>query len=302
VAKDTAKQTAFHLEVAQAQFDHGLVPRSDVLQAATANANSALAAIQAQSAVISNRSSLAVLMGWPADSAFEIEAPDYEAALPALPDWESGRTRALASLPEIKAAFENSEALRFSLREVQTSYRPTITADGSYGRVDAGRWPNRETWSAGLTLRIPIFTGFARTWQVIQAKEAWEGSKMSLESVKLASEKAAFEARTQLETALQSVDAAKALVESAQENADVAEGQYKEGLGSMTNVVDATTALQNAKLQLISARLSVLTAKAAWNRSTGVDLLAGAEVPSTQASADEARDPMTPSPKGEPKP
>ena len=105
------------------------------------------------------------------------------------------------------------------------------------------------------------------------------------------------------QASLAAAKAAETLVKSAVENADVAEGQYKNGLGSMTNVVDATTALQNAKYQLVSARLSVLTAQAAWDRTTGVDLLQGAELPSTSVTAGDIPAPSSgPNPMGETKP
>lgn len=306
VAQETAKQTGFHLEMAQAQHKVGLVPLSDVLQASTSNANARLGTIQAQSSVTSAMASLAVFMGLPADAAFEIEATDRDTQLPELPDWQSGRERALAGLPEIKAAFETAESLRFAIKQTEASYLPSVSASGTAGRFDAGSWPNRNEWSAGLSLRIPLFTGFARKYQVLQAKEAWEGSKMNLETTKLSSEKAAYDARTQLVTALQSVDAAQTLVQSAQENSDVAEGQYKNGLGSMTNVVDATTALSSAKYQLISARLAVLTALATWKRTTGLDLLDGLTPPSTAVVSGEPKgEPLAPStsnPMGEPKP
>ncbi len=67
---------------------------------------------------------------------------------------------------------------------------------------------------------------------------------------------------------------------SAQENLDVANGQYKNGLGSMLEVNDALAALSSAKYRLISARLSVATAMIAWKRATGMDLLEGIDVPS----------------------
>ncbi len=306
VALETAKQTGFHLEMAQAQHKVGLVPLSDVLQASTSDANAKLGTIQAQSSVTSAMASLAVFMGLPADAAFEIEATDRDARLPGLPDWQSGRERALAGLPEIKAAFETAESLRFAIKQTEASYLPSVSASGTAGRFDAGSWPNRNEWSAGLSIRIPLFTGFARKYQVLQAKEAWEGSKMNLETTKLTSEKAAYDARTQLATALQSVDAAQTLVQSAQENSDVAEGQYKNGLGSMTNVVDATTALSGAKYQLISARLAVLTALATWNRTTGLDLLGGLTPPSTAVFSGESKgDSLAPreaNSMGEPKP
>lgn len=306
VAQETQKQTGFHLDMAKAQHDVGLVPLSDVLQASTQDANARLVVIQAQNAVTSGRSALAVLMGFPADAALEIDASDHDAPLPELPDWASGRDRALSTLPEIRAAFETSEALRFAIKQTEASYLPSVTASGAAGLFDAGGWPDRQQWSAGLALRVPVFTGFARKYQVLQAKETWEGSKMNLENTKLTAEKAAYDARTRLDSSLQAVDAARALVKSAQENSDVAEGQYKNGLGSMTNVVDATLSLSAAKYQLVSARLAVVTALATWNRATGVDLLGGAALPSTAApSAEPQGGPSAPRPSdpmGEPKP
>ena len=306
VARETQKQTGFHLDMAKAQHEVGLVPLSDVLQAATQDANAKIVVIQAQNAVTAGRAALAVLMGFPADTALEIDASDHQAPLPELPNWTAGRDRALSTLPEIRAAFQNSEALRFAIKQTEASYLPTVTANGAAGLFDAGNWPDRQQWSAGLALRIPVFTGFARKYQVLQAKEAWEGSKMTLESTRLSAEKAAYDARTQLDSSLQAVDAARSLVQSAQENSDVAEGQYKNGLGSMTNVVDATLSLSAAKYQLVSARLAVVTALATWNRATGVDLLGGVALPSTAApSAEPQGGPSAPRPSepmGESKP
>ena len=129
---------------------------------------------------------------------------------------------------------------------------------------------------------------------------------MTLESTKLTAEKSAYDAHTQLDSALQAVDAARALVKSAQQNSDVAEGQYKNGLGSMTQVVDATLSLGSAKYQLVSAHLAVLTALATWNRTTGVDLLDGAAPSSTAVYSDDSRGgsaaPREPNPMGESKP
>ncbi|MEJ2422309.1 MAG: TolC family protein, partial [Acidobacteriota bacterium] len=281
VARDTKRQTQFHLAMAKAQQKVGLVPRSDVLQAETANANAILAVIRAEGNVTSSRAALAVLMGFPSDHSFEIQEVPLAAPLPGVPDWNTGRRRALETLPEIQAALANAESFKFSLDAAEKSYRPVVTADGSYGRQDAGNWPDLETWSIGLTLRVPLFTGFSKTYQVVQARESWKSAQMSVEATKLGSEKAAYDARTQLVTARQAVEASEKLVASARENADVAEGRYKQGLGSMLDVVDATTSLQNARLNQISARLSLLTALADWDRATGKSLLGGIDVPST---------------------
>lgn len=292
VAQETLKQADFHLDLATAQESVGLAPRADVLKAATAQADARLSMIQAKSLLATTRSTLATLMGMPADSTIEIVPAERGAPLPALPDWVQGWERAKATLPELRAADQAAESLRYAYLGARAAYMPTITADGGLGLLDAGNWPNREQWSIGISLRVPVFTGFARKYQTLQAREAWVGSQADARSTSLAAESKAYTARITLDQAIQSVGAAEAYLESAQENSDVAEGQYQNGLGSMLNVVDAATNLASAKLRLIQARLSVANAQVAWERATGTDLLEGIDLPSTAA----------PSPDGDPKP
>jgi TolC family type I secretion outer membrane protein len=283
VSQDTLKQADFHLDMAAARNEVGLAPRSDVLKAATAQADARLSVILAESTLVAAQSNLATLMGLPADAPLQIDAAQRDAPLPILPDWASGWERAKGALPELRAARETTESFRYAYLGAKASYMPTVSADGGLGLTDGGNWPNRRQWSVGVSLRIPVFTGFARKFQILQAKESLEGSRADLQSAFLWAESAAYSARIALNRAIQSVEAAKAYVASAQENSDVAEGRYQNGLGAMLDVVDATTELSSAKLRLISARFTVATAQVAWERATGVDLLEGVDLPSTQA-------------------
>lgn len=280
VSKDTLKQADFQLEMANARNAVGLAPRSDVLKAATAQADARLGVIQAEAGLSSTRANLATLMGLPSDTNLEIEPANREFSLPNLPEWASNWVRAQSALPEIRAAFQSAESFRYAYLGAKAAYRPTVTANGTAGLFDAGSWPDRQEWSASVTLRVPVFTGFARKYLALQAQEAWESSKSDLQSSILAAEKNAYAARIALNEAIESVPAAEAFVASAQENSDVANGQYKNGLGSMLEVNDALAALSLAKYRLISARLSVATAMTAWKRATGNDLLEGVEIPS----------------------
>ena len=280
VSRDTLRQADFQYEMAKARNDVGLAPRSDVLKAATAQADARLGVIQADALVSSARASLASLMGLPSDTPLQLVPADREFVPPQLPDWASNWARAQATLPEIRAAFQDAESFRYAYLGAKAAYLPTVEASGTAGLFDAGSWPNRQEWSAGITFRIPVFTGFARKYQTLQAKESWESSKANLDAALLGAQQTAYDARIALNRALESVPAAEAYVASAQENSDVANGQYQNGLGSMLEVNDALAALSAARLRLISARLSVATAMIAWKRATGIDLLEGVPLPS----------------------
>ncbi|MEW6758598.1 MAG: TolC family protein [Acidobacteriota bacterium] len=281
VAREILSQSTAHLEMARARESVGLAPRADVLRAATAEADARLGVVQAASDVSRGRSALAILMGHPADAPIEIAGVSREGSLPPVPDWADGRDRALSAIPEVRAARAEEEASLLSWKAARFSTRPTVTADGSVGLLDAGRWPDRDTWSVGLSVRIPLFTGFSKSWSVAGARAGYEGARAETRSALLAAEKAAYTARIGLEESLQAVGAAEAYLRSAEENAQVAEGQYREGLGSMLDLVDATASLQSAKLRLVRARLQALLSDLQWGRATGIDLLEGITVPST---------------------
>jgi outer membrane protein TolC len=281
VAREIFDQNSAHLDMARARESVGLAPRADVLRAATAEADARLGVVQAGSDVSRGRSALAILMGFPADAPIEIAGVPREAPLPPVPDWVEGRAQALSAVPEVRAARASEEAFRLSWKAERFSTRPTVTADGSVGRLDGGQWPDRNTWNVGLSVRVPVFTGFSKSWSVAGARAGYEGAREETRSALLAAEKAAYTARIGLEESLQAVEAAEAYVESAEENSQVAEGRYREGLGSMLDLVDATASLQTAKLRLVRARLQALLSDLQWGRATGIDLLEGATVPST---------------------
>jgi len=301
VAREILSQSTVHLEMARARESVGLAPRADVLRAATAEADARLGVVQAAGDVSRGRSALAILMGFPADAPVEIAGVPREGTLPSLPDWIEGRERALSAIPEVKAARAEEEASWLTWKAAKFSTRPTVTADGSVGRLDAGRWPDRDTWSVGLSIRIPLFTGFSKSWSVAGARAGYEGAREETRSALLAAEKAAYTARIGLDESLQAVAAAEAYLLSAEESARVAEGRYREGLGSMLDLVDATTSLQSAKLRLVRARLQALLSDLQWSRATGIDLLEGITVPSTALSLSRSSDQADPA-KGDPTP
>jgi len=76
-------------------------------------------------------------------------------------------------------------------------------------------------------------------------------------------------AYSQLVEAGPAIEAARALVTSAEESARVAEGEYKNGTGSIIEIIDAQTARSTANVRLVQARLDWYTAMARLERAVG---------------------------------
>ena len=75
----------------------------------------------------------------------------------------------------------------------------------------------------------------------------------------------------------EAIEAAKRFVASAEESARVAEGEYKNGTGTIIGLIDAQTARTAAQDRLIQARLDWRTAMARFERAVGRSLAQRAE-------------------------
>jgi len=78
--------------------------------------------------------------------------------------------------------------------------------------------------------------------------------------------------------ARQAIDAAGRFVASAEENARVAEGEYKNGVGSIIALIDAQNNRSVARTRLVQAQLDWYTAMAQFERAVGRTLAQESEV------------------------
>jgi len=72
-----------------------------------------------------------------------------------------------------------------------------------------------------------------------------------------------------LKTAAQRITTAQTLCDSAEESHGVALGRYREGVGSILDLLSAQTALENGRVQLIQARADWLTSLVQFEHDTG---------------------------------
>jgi len=271
VAQETDRQTHKHVELAQARHETGLVARSDVLKAQTRQADAALGLVRAQSNQKVARGKLASAMNLELTAPFEVAPASEEAAVEIARLGDLLDTAALMR-PELQAALAQVGARRSELQAANAGYRPDISITTAYGVREDSFAPQDEEWSVGAVLSLPLFTGFERSYRV-------RGAQANLKSSVFEYEKALQEVSLEVWTtyqrtveARQAIDAATALVESARESLDVAEGEYKNGIGSIIDLIDAQTAYTHARNQLVQARLDRHTALARLERAVGQSL------------------------------
>ncbi len=122
----------------------------------------------------------------------------------------------------------------------------------------------------GLTLNIPIFSGFQQLNKIRQAKIEVQKSQNNLESAKNGIDLQIQQAQTQYRSGLESLANQKSNIELAQEVLRVSKIKYQEGVGSSIEVTQAQTALQEAENKYIQALFSILTSKVDLEAALGI--------------------------------
>jgi outer membrane protein TolC len=120
------------LDSARAEEHVGRVAGVDVLRAQVAVARSEATLVQARATEANDRESLAVLIGAPTDTPFDVPAVLPE---PALPTTQTAALNAIAARnrPEISEARAAFDAAKLGDAAVDNDLRPTVALNGSFG-------------------------------------------------------------------------------------------------------------------------------------------------------------------------
>jgi outer membrane protein TolC len=280
VAQETVKQTGQHVALAEARHKVGVAAKSDVLQAQTEKADADLSLVRADSAVRVGKGRLANALGLRVSQTVEIAQPQLPQDIHRLElaDIEQLLDEAAATRPELKAALAQVEVQRAAVKSAEARYWPSVTAGADAGWIGRTFPPNLSQWNLGLGVDWALFTGFDRNYQVHRSKSDLARSIAERESLLQGVELEVWTAYQRVIEASQAIDAAGRFVASAEENARVAEGEYKNGVGSIIALIDAQTAHSTARTQLVRAQLDWYTAMARFERAIGRTLARGSEV------------------------
>jgi len=265
-----------HLEEARAREETGSATRYDVLSTQERASKVEGQAIEAKKDLAVAKVALGRLTGRKGDFSASGtlaplgEEPDGGAALlGGLSSREDLRLSALAQeeaqLKEGLAGAANYPSLESRLR---SGYRNgVLTFDNS----DVDRLVF--CWSAGLSLRFPLFDGFLARGKRAEALALVEADRASAEDARRAAEAEARQALLELDSARRQAGTTLARLDRAEEELELAQAQYS--LGAFTNLqyLDARTSLEEARLEKLRALYRELLCGLALRRALGKEVL-----------------------------
>jgi len=277
------KQAEENYSAANERHRAGVATIADVLQARTSLSQQRLAYETVKGQIETERGQLTTALGVP------IDLPVDAAPLPE--DQNVGEVvRSVDVLiadaarlrPDLAAARSRALAAQSHVRSVRASGLPTLSLGASINRTwfegaDALA-SHGDNYSLGFLLHWPVFTGFKTAYDTRQA-EALAGAAGA--QADTAAQQVIYQVWSSyynLQTAVQQVRASRDLLESSKESAEVARGRYKEGVGSILDLLTAESALATALAEDVRSRAGFLLAVAQLAHDTGtIDLGPAAE-------------------------
>lgn len=258
---------------AQKRYKLGMVSLSDKLQAKTRYEQAVLSVVTAENSVSLANGALAVLLNLKPSTQLRVELPQFNDDFITIEndDVEQLMDEALQNRPEIHAGTNQEIAAKANLQSARAQNLPSFSANASaaYGDNWKKSSPYKAETAAGLTVSMPLFSGFANTYGMEQASYSYKQAQANQRDLKLAIQNEVWGNYQNYKTALRSYTISQTVLESAEENERVAFRYYTVGKGDIMNLLSAVAQLADARQNKITAFYSLLLSKANLYRSIG---------------------------------
>jgi len=265
------------LEDQRRRFEAGTVPRFNVLRAEVEVANARPRLIRARNSYRIGKNNLANLIGYdvpkevwediPLHLSDQLEAQPFETDLPAAIAQAREQRPELAALRTsiglAQEAVVNAKALRKPSLQVFTGYssRNTSFSDDLTRDVSG--------WVAGAQVNWDIFDGFYTKGRIQQAQALQRRAEFDLEDNARRIELEVRTAYSNFVEARELLESQKKVQEQAEESLRLATVRGQAGTGTQLDVLNAQTALTDARTTQILSLHDYVTARARLERAVG---------------------------------
>jgi outer membrane protein TolC len=277
VVDEIAVQVEAHLADVRNFFEQGLLTRNEVLKVEVQLSNVKLARLDAANSVEMAAVWLNSLIGAPLDDPIEPAATtgELEAGARKIPgewsDLDGLVNKALGGRPELRAMDLRVKAGEAGVTFARSGWYPQVTLTGSFYdlRPNPRLMPAKDkftsTWDLGISVSMDLWNWNATLRQTQQAKAQLAQAMDGLGQLKDAAAVEVRQSWLTLKSAMEKIGVARDAVAQAEENLRVTNERFKEGVALNSDVLDAETALLQAKtghtqslvdLELAKARLA----------------------------------------------
>lgn len=275
-AKQLLEQATQQLKVSSAKMAAGVATRADSLSSAIQVGNAKLAILNAENSWRNANAALTRLVASPVtvtatlSDTLDVSRVEMD---------EAALVHMVSDGPAVRQSTQALIAAQAAHRAATTPYLPTLSLNASYGQnpkqsqnFNFGGGPTATSTRFGLSLSYTIFNNYSREQQLVAARVAADNAEANLRDAKALAVQNLTTFLSNYRTAQQTIELQLLTIQSAQEALRVVQQRYNLGSSALLEVLQAETTLDNARAQLITARINARIAKANIEALIGRDL------------------------------
>ena len=271
--------TTTTLSMTELQFSNGLAKKVDVNRLRVNKTNLESQIKQAELNLEQAYNNLKFQMGMPLDQAIALSDTTFELSRTELQSAEHP-DQFYDKRTDFKLLETNLELLKLDQKSITNQYFPRLTGFANYSYVGQGPdlglyktknndWVDYTTASIGVRLSIPVFDGLRKSALVQQSRVKQDQLKQQLELKKQQINIEVSNAEIQYKNTYHRIAAEQENVNLAEEVYNVTQLEFREGVGTSTDVVNAEFAFRQAQNIYISTLLELYTARLQLEKSKG---------------------------------
>jgi outer membrane protein len=274
VALQAVEQLEAGVEVSQAYYDVGIIPKNDLLQTQVQMAQARQNLTKAEVELAIAKAAFNTLLR--RDVEMEVTLEDILAYRPLEVTFEECLAEARRNRQELKEAELNVKRVEKEVQLARSQYFPFLGVSGNYERVgdDPGvsgsRYEDKDSWNITAYARW-TFWQWGKKRQLVREKEIRlvqaEDARVQVEDGISLEVKDAY---LRLREAKDKIGVADVAVEQAEENFRINEERFREQVATTTEVLDAQTLLTQARSNYYNALSDFNIARANLERAMGV--------------------------------
>ena len=266
IAKDIEARRKQSLELVRSLYNSGREHKGSLLTSEADLAQATYQVSQASRNIYLSQRQVVKELGRRTFSAIvakgDMEVKDQDKARP---DFE----KLAETNPFLHQLIAQKEAARFGVKSSYAQFFPQVFANASEGNINT-RWPaDKNEWSIGASVSLPIFDGGNRFATAAKAEALLNQTEADERSGRDGVIFTLSNTWTQLQDAVDNIEVQKKSLDATQERAKIAKAEYAIGLMTFDNWVIIEDNYVSAKTNFLNTETNALTAEANWIQAKG---------------------------------
>ena len=256
-----------HAKSAEASYGQETISLPDVLAARLRVAELEAEEIEAGNRVARAVEGLTLMIG---SEIAEVSVVDRLRASPIDTDQATSVNRALSQRPDLTAARMKVAAAQEGMRRARGSWVPHLNAFFD-GHLDSDKLSGRqgESWTAGAILSWDLFSGGRTIGAMREASAQRDQASEGLAFAEAAAVREVRQTYREVTAAARRIVIAEAAVDQAGERHRITELQFREGIATTSDLLDAEAGLTEARLRRVKAMHDLVVGEARLRFVTG---------------------------------